>query len=784
MNKQQAFSVFETGQKYMESRYHWRYQFLQGLKNIAILGAITILLIYLIIISSQAAKKKMETIVSQEKSEISQIDEPVVYGYENGAKIWELRSEVARQDKRTESSELTRIYQLILYKGGDENVIIRGDQGTWDKQHEQLILTSNVQVESADGTTTLTTDHLIWQEESKTLSCPAPVDFWVENNHILANSLYSSDDLATIDFIGNVRMFAIGLKGENFITREGDLPIEAIEGEPEGDGIYVISEYMHYDKAEKKCNCLPAIPYKIRVKYNIDEQGLPLKKENPEFIMNPAGLLKDPHYIEALQKSIQTMDLTPEQQDFLAGKTNVLTIEEQTERKSTGFEDLRALAGKIKKGPGATSSEPLVPGQETAIPGQTSPTGPSSMPGSVPPSVPNLHKIPESDSKVVLSEPNYSRIQGWTISPGLKGELFENDQGFDPQNEIRKGKVFCYRNEKKIWCEEVNIDLGEHFIHALRNVDARFLHLEQKNRKPAETAAGKAIQKSPTQMIGNYLSSNWKKNITEGWGRILIVQEEKDIECDNVIYYEDSDAIHAWGNVIARQYSGRWWETSGAIEDVKEKRAKEDVKKPSVIVANALLSYNNKVTWAFGDVVFRQEKQTISADRAQYEDSTEILVMAGSVNYESTEGEKIQCALLTMDLQLEQYIAEGSAIARNKIPEEYKKNLEEFKKDEKKKKPEDDARRRLLEKRTASGLGDWSDEILNPPPLPPIEVLPDAKGKVQPLPPLGPEVPSPGSNVTGPLPGASVISETEQKSAGESEQSVSVDTQDEASEPD
>jgi hypothetical protein len=100
---------------------------------------------------------------------------------------------------------------------------------------------------------------------------------------------------------------------------------------------------------------------------------------------------------------------------------------------------------------------------------------------------------------------------------------------------------------------------------------------------------------------------------------------------------------------------------------------------------------------------------------------------------------------------MDEYIAEGAAIARNIVPEEYKENLAEFRRDEDRQ-PEDDARTRLLEKRTAEGLGDWSEAIEFPPSLPPIEVLPDKEGRVEPLPPLvdvlGPEVPSPTDGET------------------------------------
>jgi hypothetical protein len=373
----------------------------------------------------------------------------------------------------------------------------------------------------------------------------------------------------------------------------------------------------------------------------------------------------------------------------------------------------------------------------TDLPGGTGTgiPGPVAMP---PAADVELPAIPVSDPSAVLSAPNYSRITNWEISPDLRAELFEGDPDFSPYGEKRPGLVFCYRNDTKIWCEELHIDLNERRVDALRKADGRFRNLRNENKEPAEGRAARAVQESPTQLIGNYLTHYWKDNVTIGFGRVLSIQPEKDVEADNVVYYEDSDVVHAWGGVIVHQYSGRWWEESGAAEDIHEERAREDVKNPTVVSADAILTYNQRVSWAFGNVAFKQEKQTITGDRAQYEDDTQILIVADNVDYTNRDGEQLACALLTMDLYLEEYVAEGAAIARNIVPEEYRDNLSEFKSDEDRQ-PEDDARARLLEHRTAAGLGDWSEAIENPPPPPPIEVLGSSEEY---LPKLGPEVPA------------------------------------------
>jgi LPS export ABC transporter protein LptC len=737
----------------MESRYTLKNQILFGLRNFAVTAAIIIVLGYLVISSNQAARQEIESIISKEKNPITYIDEPVVYGYENGAKIWEVRSEVAKQDVQSESSELTRIYELILYKGGEENVRIRGDHGNWDKPREQLTLIGNVHVESADGTTNLDTQKLTWSEQSKTLGCPEKVDFTVEENHVIANSLYSADDLATIDFVGDVEMFVMGLEGANFITREGEFPVEDIRTRAKGDGMNVLAQFVHYDKGDKTCECLPSIPLRVRSEHKLDEAGRAIPEPPGSIVQDPFAELENPAYLEALQRSVQQLDLTEEERSFLEGRIDRFQIE-----------PLQSTAA--PEPPGVMGMAP--------IPGQTNLTGPLSQgfPSPLPPPPPQL---PRSDPEIVLAAPDYSGITAWQVSPDLNGEKYEGDPDFDPKSELRDGMIFCYRKNKKIWCEEVHIDLGEHRIEALRRVDVRLSNLREGAREEAESKVGRTIQSTPTQIIGNYVIHNWEKSITEGYQRVLAIQPEKDIEADNIIYYEDSDATHAWGSVIVHQCGGRWWELTGALQDISSERAKEDIRQPSVITCDALLSYSKRVSWAFGNVVFRQEKQVATSDRAQYEDPTEILVLAGTVDFTSEKGEQVRAAVLTLDLYLEEYIAEGAAVARNVVPEEYREDIDKYRNDEERQ-PGDDARTRLLESRTAEGLGDWTEAVENPPPPPPIEVLPDSQNHVQSLPPLGPEVPpagsSPGPITPSPETGAD---ETGQGSVAQPETSIGGD---------
>jgi len=746
----------------MESRYTWKNQLLMGLRNFAFAGGIIVLLVYLILVSGEAARKELEDLLVEEKDTVTTIEEPIAYGYEDGAKIWELRSQVAEQEAETESSELTRIYELILFKGGEENVLIRGDRGDWDKPREKLTLTGNVVVESGDGTTLLATERLIWEERTKVLSCPEFVDFWVEDNHILANSLYSDDDLASIDFVGEVIMFVIGLEGENFVTREGDFPVEDIDEEDKGDGMNILAEYVHYDKGDRICRCFPFIPLRVQNLHGLDSDGNYIEEET-ETIYQMSERLLDPEYIEALQQSVSQMDLTQEEIDFLEGRRDSLPVEApQPTGPVTGVPtdapefDISAGQTDISSGPSAGS--PPVMGGRTSPMGISGPEGLSGgrlslgddlttgeISGPVASREPTPIDLPElrvSDPEIILSAPDYSDITDWEISEDLYAEKYEADADFDPFAEEREGLVFCYKGEKKFWCEELYIDLADHRLEALRQADARFRDLKRGSDEPAEGRAARAIQESPTQFIGNYLIHNWETDITEGYGRVLVIQPQKDVEAESVIYYEEADVVHAWGDVIVHQFSGEWWETSGAIEDIESERARESVRNPTVVTTDALLSYNNRIHWGFGNVVFRQEEQTVKGERVQYEEETEILVMAGNVEYQNEDGEQLYCQLLTMDMFLDEYIAEGAAVARNIVPEEYRENLAEFQDDEDTK-PEDDARTRLLENRTAAGLGDWSDEIAHPPP-PPIEVLPQIGGNEEAGERLGPEIPSGG----------------------------------------
>ncbi|HDS30398.1 MAG TPA: hypothetical protein ENN67_05070, partial [Firmicutes bacterium] len=97
----------------MESRYTWKNQLILTLRNIAFISATILLFTYLVVVSGRAARTQLQEMFVAEKKQVTLIDEPVAYGYEGGAKIWEVRSQVAQTEQTTESSELTRIYELI-----------------------------------------------------------------------------------------------------------------------------------------------------------------------------------------------------------------------------------------------------------------------------------------------------------------------------------------------------------------------------------------------------------------------------------------------------------------------------------------------------------------------------------------------------------------------------------------------------------------------------------------------------------------------------------------------
>ena len=606
-----------------------KYPWILTLKNTVIGLAIIAGLAYFITISASEAKKDLKDIFAEEKSDVTIVEDVLATGYdfeeiiEDGVKkqyfgkVWELESRIVEEGEDGSNSIAKEIRILRIYKKGELNLIGVGDQAEYNKNRDELKMYGNVHVESEDGSTILNTETLIWSDakDNKRMSCPEPVELWVDDNHILADMMFSDKDLERIDFLGRVSMFNIGIERENFMTREGWIDFEDVKTEGERDPDDVINvecEYIHYDKIEKYMECYPYVPHRVtkrhRTYLNREDfkPSVPLKyqqspDEKEEDDMIPEGIRTTG--MEGFESIFDKDD------EIISGEDKSIVEKESSENKEKEIE----LPDRVLR------ASPV----------------PEPFPG----------KFPDRLARQVYCWKQDKKIFSNRLDINLKQKMLK------PRFDVY---IWAFKMEKEVKKKH-----------------------EKKDEDPSKTV--KALAKESTEIYGDFMNVYWKTDFIDAWGGIEIRQKDKFFNSENMVYSDELGIMEADGDVFMEQLDGEWLEREGLLEDMTDEDAKEHAKKPTEITADAMISYDDEdYVYMIGNVYIKQEDQNIVSNEGEFSDTDDMMVFWGNVKYRNKDGERLNADKLTLYTEENRYIAEGAVIARSLVPEEYEDDLKEM----------------------------------------------------------------------------------------------------------
>jgi lipopolysaccharide export system protein LptA len=606
-----------------------KYPWVLTLKNTVIGLAIIAGLAYFITISASEAKKDLKDIFADEKSDVTLVEDVLATGYdfeeiiEDGVKkqyfgkVWELESRIVEEGSDGSKSVAKEIKVLRIFKKGELNLIGVGDEAEYNKNRDELKMYGNVHVESEDGSTILNTETLIWSDakDNKRMSCPEPVELWIDDNHILADMMFSDKDLERIDFLGRVSMFNIGIERENFMTREGWIDFEDVKTEGERDPDDVINvecEYIHYDKIEKYMECYPYVPHRVKKRHRTY-----LKRED----FKPAVPFK--YQQQSAEK--EEDDLIPEsiRTTGMEGFESIFEKDdEETTSEEKNIEEKESSENKEK--------EIELPDREL----RASPV-PEPFPG----------KFPDRLARQVYCWKQDKKIFSNRLDINLKQKMLK------PRFDVY---IWAFKMEKEVKKKH-----------------------EKKDEAPSKTV--KALAKETTEIYGDFMNVYWKTDFIDAWGGIEIRQKEKYFTSKNMVYSDELGIMQADGDVFMEQLDGEWLEREGLLEDMTDEDAKEHAKKPTEITSDAMISYDDEdYVYMIGNVYIKQEDQNIVSNEGEFSDFDDLMVFWGNVKYRNKDGERLNADKLTLYTEENRYIAEGAVIARSLVPEEYEDDLREM----------------------------------------------------------------------------------------------------------
>jgi len=615
-----------------------KYPWIISAKNVLIGLIIVGALGYFVVVSAREAKKDLTDIFSEEKTDVTLVSDVLATGYdfetenENGegidlyGRVWELESGIVEEGEDGNESIAREIKILRIYKENELNLLGVGDEARHYKNREELKMYGNVHIVSEDDSTTLDTETLIWREAKKEMSCPEPVELWIEDNHIFAEMMFSDKDMEKIDFLGRVSMHIVGIEKENFMTKEGYIDYEDVRQEGERDPDDVINvecEYMHYDKIEKRMECYPYIPHFIRKNYHFYLKRDEFKSAVPFRYQG----------VDTLKENV------PELED--AGKSECVTeIEEAI------IED-----------------ENPVDAVESDVQDEI---------------VESLEEDKSDEENPPLEESTEEKSERRIASPDP-----EPFPGMFPDRLIRQ--VYCWKQNKKIYSNHLDINLKKKLLKPRFDVYIWAFDMNKEIKKkhdkegenPSKTA--KAIAKETTEIFGDFMNVYWKKDFVDAWGGVEIRQKDKYFNSVNMVYTDEIGLMQADGDVYLNQIDGEWLEREGLLEDMTDEEAKEDAKKPTEIFSDGMISYDDRdYVYMIGNVHILQDDQNIISDEGEFSDKDDFMVLWGNVRYRSEDGERLNADKLTIYTEENRYIAEGTAWVRSLVPEKYEDDLEEL----------------------------------------------------------------------------------------------------------
>jgi LPS export ABC transporter protein LptC len=618
-----------------------KYPWLLNVKNIALLILVVSGLYYFISVSTEEAKKDLSDIFSEEKQDTTEINDVLATGYdfelvvENGKKnqlygrVWQLESGKVEQGSDSNENIAKEIKILRIFKKDELNLIATGDEAVYNENNEELRMQGNIHIESEDGTTILETDTLIWHENSKELSCPKPVEIWIDDNHILADMMFSDKDMEKIDFLGRVSSYLTGFERENLATREGWVDWEDVKpkGErDENDLINVESEYLHYDKVRKYLECYPYIPHEIQKRYQL---YLTRQEFQPEFALK-------------FQSSFERFE----------GKKDTETQEGEKfipeVAKQTGMEGFEGIFGENKLNTDKTLAD-----KET-----------------------EARKQAEAKAEELVRN-----------RPRRASPIDEPFPGKFPER-LEK-QVYCWKQNKKIFSNRLDVDLKAKILKPRFDVyvwafdvkhEIKKKH-DRENEDPSKFM--KAIANETTEMFGDYINMKWDTDFIEAWGGIEVRQKDKFFKSENMIYSDQLGLMQADGDVYMEQLDGAWLEREGLLEDMTDEDAKKHVKKPTEMTSDAMISFDEKdYVYMIGNVWVKQEDQNIISDEGEYSDEEDIMIFSGHVRFRNKDGERLDSDSLTIHTEDNRYIAEGTVTVRSLVPEEYEDDINQLEEEE------------------------------------------------------------------------------------------------------
>ncbi len=177
----------------------------------------------------------------------------------------------------------------------------------------------------------------------------------------------------------------------------------------------------------------------------------------------------------------------------------------------------------------------------------------------------------------------------------------------------------------------------------------------------ADDKALNAVGGQNTTITAPRIQFRWDANEAQAEGGVVMLQQDKVVRAQRVLYSESADRAELVGDVTVEQLSGEWLIKGGILESPKDLNLKQSLQTKTILTCERLvLLLKDRDMQAEGTVTVTQKGRVATSDRATYTNKNRRIVMTGNVRMREEDGSQLRAEQVVIALVEETFEAFGN----------------------------------------------------------------------------------------------------------------------------
>lgn len=244
--------------------------------------------------------------------------------------------------------------------------------------------------------------------------------------------------------------------------------------------------------------------------------------------------------------------------------------------------------------------------------------------------------------------------------------------------------VFFKKQELEVYAVHVEAHIKDKWVQAMGKVRGRILKSKPREN---EDPALKVMREKVTYFLTENVEYFWDEDYVRTLSETIVVQEDRYARGGRITYYGKyqepgrpglQKALFIEGGATLWQKSGEWMFEENLLEGIKEEELKKILREEVDISAEKIVVFlNRNDLHAAGRVSARQRDREVKADEIIYYDSEKKFIANGNAYFRDRDGQEFFGDQIIYFSDREDIEVNGAGTARIKIPEKYRKDVDD-----------------------------------------------------------------------------------------------------------